>query len=226
MLRASILFLIALWPALADAASPDGTVSTPPSGVALTTAAGTWKWGGPATGRPGEYYVSLNGASATGVAELMEVANGGQLYVQTVSYGWDVWGGSGWVGVSGPPALPPPPPPVVSSVTGSGTVTCGPTTGDVKCVGSSVPGPAGATGATGATGAKGDTGATGASGATGAAGPPGPAASLTLGLPVIGSPCKPGDSEFQTNRTVNPIVMNIFVCDQTATWSGPFKVAQ
>jgi hypothetical protein len=136
-----------------------------PQGVtALTTAAGTWTWGAAAPGRPGEYSINLNGSSSGGVGVLMEVTNGGQLYVATAGMGWWLRQGTAWV-QSAPPL-------------------------------------------------------------TGPAGPAGPPNTLTLGLPVVGSSCKPGDSEFQTNRTVSPIILNIFVCDQTAAWAGPFPVAQ
>jgi hypothetical protein len=213
-LRASIIFLIALWPALAGAASPDGTTSKAPSGATLNTTAGNWTWGGAAPNRSGEYFVFLNGGSTGGIAMLMEVANGGQLYVDA-SDGWWVWQNSKWVQSAAPPA---PPSSGVSSVTGSGTVVCTPMTGDVKCVGSSVPGPAGATGATGATGAKGDTGA------TGAIGPTGPSGAMARGTPAAGSACQDGASMFDTNGTSPTTAVNIYVCDQTLHWFkiGPF----
>jgi hypothetical protein len=163
-LRASILFLIALWPALAHALSADGTISIAPNGAAITTADGTWTWGAAVAGRPGEYNLKLNGAPNSSIGLLMEVV-GGQLYVNTAKAGWWRWDGSNSV-LSGAPGAPGPP------------------------------------------------------------GPTGPPASLTLGLPVVGSPCNPADSEFQTNRTVSPMVLNLFVCDQTAKWAGPFKVTQ
>jgi hypothetical protein len=65
---------------------------------------------------------------------------------------------------------PPSPTPVVLSVTGSGTLACAPTTGDVKCVGSAVPGP------------------------------PGPSGAMARGTPTPGSPCLDGASLFDTNR--------------------------
>ncbi len=89
--------------------SPDGTTSTAPSGPALNTGAGTWTWSFAAVGRPGEYNVNLNGAAA-GVGVLMEVANGGQLYVNTAHGGWYLWNNNGFVASAGPVTPPPPPP--------------------------------------------------------------------------------------------------------------------
>jgi hypothetical protein len=55
--------------------------------------------------------VLLNGAQADGgVANEMEVANGGQLYA--IGYGgWSVWQSSAWVASSGPTSPPSPPTP-------------------------------------------------------------------------------------------------------------------
>jgi hypothetical protein len=199
MLRASVLFLVALWPALAGAVSPDGTTSTAPGGPALTTAAGTWTWGSAA--RTGEYNVNLNGSYSNGVGVLMEVANGGQLYVNTASAGWWLRQGSNWVSSAAPPAPPagvagPPGPP-------------GPT---------GPAGPTGPTGATGATGAKGDTGATGPAGLSGA---------MARGTPVAGSACQDGASLFDTNGTSPTTAVNVYVCDQTLHWFriGPFTAS-
>src|SRR5438034_846679 len=83
-------------PPPAPAVSPDGTTSTAPNGAALNTTAGTWAWSVPAVGRPGEYYVNLNGAAA-GIGMLMEVANNGQLYVGTAQGGWYLWQNNGFV---------------------------------------------------------------------------------------------------------------------------------
>lgn len=83
--------------------SPDGTTSTAPTGAALTTTAGTWTWGSAVGGRPGEYQLNLNGAWS-GTAFLMEVANGGQLYVNT-SFGWYLYGAGGWASSSPPGTL-------------------------------------------------------------------------------------------------------------------------
>src|SRR5207253_1876335 len=82
----------------------------------LRTAAGTWAWGAAASGRPGEYNVNLNG-SAVGVGLLIEVAKGGQLYVNTANLGWYLWQGSGWVHSTDPGPSPPPPAPTPTSVT-------------------------------------------------------------------------------------------------------------
>lgn len=106
MLRAGILFLIALWPTLAHAVSPDGTTSIAPNGAAITTAAGTWTWGAGASGRPGEYRLNLNGSPNSSVGLLMEVV-GGQLYVNTANAGWWRWDGTNSV-FSGAPGAPGP----------------------------------------------------------------------------------------------------------------------
>jgi hypothetical protein len=42
----------------------------------------------------------------------MEVANGGQLYVDTANNGWYLWN-NGWVASAGPVTQSPPPPPAV-----------------------------------------------------------------------------------------------------------------
>jgi hypothetical protein len=90
-------------------------------------------------------------------------------------------------------------------------VACTPTTGDVKCVGSSVPGPAGATGATGPAGA---------TGSTGPAGPVGPSGAMARGTPAAGSSCQDGASLFDTSG-ISPTSVNIYVCDQSLHW---FKI--
>jgi hypothetical protein len=91
--------------------SADGTTSTEPSGATLLTAEGKWTWGASASGRPGEALVLLNGSSTGGVGSLMEVANGGKLYVNTINYGWWVWSNGGYTRTSPPSTTPPPPPP-------------------------------------------------------------------------------------------------------------------
>ncbi len=81
--------------------SPDGTISTAPSGAALTTNAGTFSWGG--TAPQGQIYILLNGGGSNGWAAKMEVADGGKLYAYN-SYlnGWYVWNGAGWSATSAP----------------------------------------------------------------------------------------------------------------------------
>lgn len=99
------------------ATSPDGTVSTPPSGPALTAGdGGVWAWSSAAAGRPGEYIVKLNAGATYGIGSSMEVAGGGKLYVNTVNNGWYVWTSNGFVPSAAPPAVAPPPvvPPPVS----------------------------------------------------------------------------------------------------------------
>ena len=96
--------------ATADPGSPDGTTSSQPNGPALTTVDGTWTWGAAAAGRPGESWVNLNGTQ-TGIGFVMEVANGGKLYLNTKDKGWYIWTGTAFVLNGGPPPAPPPPPP-------------------------------------------------------------------------------------------------------------------
>jgi hypothetical protein len=89
--------------------SPDGSTSSAPSGPALVTLSGIWTWDGAAGGRPGEYNVLLNGSGANGgIGNLMEVNNGGQFYIDTVSLGWFVWnsGTQTYSASSGPTASP------------------------------------------------------------------------------------------------------------------------
>jgi hypothetical protein len=93
------------------AISPDGAKSSAPSGAALTTTAGVWTWGAAAAGRPGENTINLNGVYAPGIGNLMEVANGGKLYVNTATAGWYVWSNGAFAVSSDPTAPPPPPPP-------------------------------------------------------------------------------------------------------------------
>jgi hypothetical protein len=89
---------------------------------------------------------------------------------------------------------------VVSTVTGSGTVSCAPTTGDVICTGSS---------------------------ATGPTGPMGPSGAMARGTPAAGSSCQDGASLFDTNGTSPTSAVNIYVCDQTLHWFkiGPFPAS-
>ncbi len=72
-------------------ASPDGTILTAPSSGSLTTAAGIWTFG-TTQPQPGQYVIFLNGNYVGGWAGLMEVDNGGQLYVyNSVVNQWFVW---------------------------------------------------------------------------------------------------------------------------------------
>jgi hypothetical protein len=87
--------------------SPDGTIISGGTGT-LTTAAGTWSFGAPAPGRPGEWLILLNGSSSNGgVSASLEVANGGQIYALTAYGSWWTWNGS-WTQTSAPPTPPPP----------------------------------------------------------------------------------------------------------------------
>jgi len=91
-------------PALAQSVSPDGSVISNDTGT-LTTAAGTWSFGGPAPGRPGEWLILLNGsASNGGVSANLEVANGGQMYALTASGSWWIWQNGSWTQTSAPSA--------------------------------------------------------------------------------------------------------------------------
>jgi hypothetical protein len=90
-------------------ASPDGTTISGGTGT-LKTAAGTWSFGGPAPGRPGEYLILLNGNPTGGISASLEVANGGQLYALTAYGSWWDWTGTGWMETSAPPPPTAPPP--------------------------------------------------------------------------------------------------------------------
>jgi hypothetical protein len=85
---------------ISPSSSADGTTSSSPNGPTLITSAGSWTWGSAASDRPGEYYIKLNGVATTGIGNLMEVANGGKLYFNTVSFGWYLW--QEWVSVANP----------------------------------------------------------------------------------------------------------------------------
>lgn len=85
---------------ISSSGSADGTTSSSPNGPTLITSAGSWTWGGAASGRPGEYYIKLNGVTTAGIGNLMEVANGGKLYYNTVSLGWYLW--QEWISVANP----------------------------------------------------------------------------------------------------------------------------
>ena len=103
MTRWLILLCFVALPAQAASVNPDGTTSAAPNGPALTTAAGVWTWTGAAPGRPGEYYVNLNAVTHVGIGTMMEVANNGQLYVQTAGGGWYLWN-NGFTQSAAPPA--------------------------------------------------------------------------------------------------------------------------
>jgi hypothetical protein len=53
----------------------------------------------------------------------MEVANSGQLYVDTANLGWFLWENNGFVASAGPVTPPPPPPPPPSPTAAVITVT-------------------------------------------------------------------------------------------------------
>jgi hypothetical protein len=84
------------------ALSPDGTISSAPNGGNLTALSGAWSWGNAVANRPGEYIIALNGTPTIGVGKLMEVAHGGNVYLQTVSWGWFTWNNGAWVGTGAP----------------------------------------------------------------------------------------------------------------------------
>jgi hypothetical protein len=220
MSRAGVLFLVALWPALAGAATVQVNGSSGPITVAVGSTITVTVTGGP--GNPGDwmalYAAGAQGGSwldwrwlktdtmsgtvppapgvTSGTVHLVVPSTAGQYQVNLQTNNtYNIAASSAAITASTAPP-PPPPPSVVSSVTGSGTVACTPMTGDVKCVGSSVPGPAGLSGA------------------------------LARGTPVAGSACQDGASLFDTNGT-SPTSVNIYVCDQTLHWFkiGPFPAS-
>ena len=99
---AIVLALICYSPALAQSVLPDGSVISNDTGT-LMTAAGTWSFGGPAPGRPGEWLILLNGsASNGGISADLEVANGGQIYALTAFGSWWIWQNGSWAQTSAP----------------------------------------------------------------------------------------------------------------------------
>jgi len=90
----ALLMALACMPALAQSVSPDGSVISNGTGT-LTTSAGTWRFGGPAPSRPGEWLILLNG-SANGISAHLEVANGGQMYALTAAGSWFIWQNGSW----------------------------------------------------------------------------------------------------------------------------------
>src|SRR6516164_6364728 len=102
-----LLMVLGCTPALAQSVSPDGSVISNGTGT-LTNAAGTWSFGGPARGRPGEWLILLNGsASNGGVSAALEVANGGQIYALTAAGSWWIWQNGSWTPTSAPAAVSP-----------------------------------------------------------------------------------------------------------------------
>jgi hypothetical protein len=86
----------------AGSVSPDGSIISNDTGT-LMTAAGTWSFGGPAPGRPGEWLILLNGsASNGGVSSKLEVAHGGQIYALTAAGSWWIWQNGRWAQTSAP----------------------------------------------------------------------------------------------------------------------------
>ncbi len=105
--------------------SPDGSSILGGTG-SLMTAAGTWTFGASTPAYPGYWVILLNGGWAQGgVANKLEVLNGGKLYHFGTDHRWYVWGsGGGWLVTSDPHPAPPPPPPspdgsAISGGTGS-----------------------------------------------------------------------------------------------------------
>jgi hypothetical protein len=88
----------------------DLVTSSAPNGAPLATSAGVWSWGPAEAGRiigsggdAGGYVIYLNGSQPGSAAgTVLEVAHGGQLYVNTSSAGWYLWNGSGFT-----PSSPP-----------------------------------------------------------------------------------------------------------------------
>lgn len=98
-----IILLLLTAPAAAQT-SPDGTTIAGGAG-SLTNAQGTWSFGDPAPGRPGEWWLLLNNSNTGGIGAELEIDNGSNIYTLTAYGNWWVWSGS-WV----PTDIPPPPP--------------------------------------------------------------------------------------------------------------------
>jgi hypothetical protein len=90
----------------AGAISSDGSTLTftqSQAGSTLVTSAGTWNFG-TASNVYGNT-VLLNGGGTDGVATLLEVASGGQLYAQASDHSWWRWNNAGfWSSSTAPPA--------------------------------------------------------------------------------------------------------------------------
>jgi hypothetical protein len=131
--------------AAAQAASPDGTTITAPSG-SVVSVDGTWTFG--TITSAGGNALLLNGVNTGGgFANVLEVANCGHIYAFTLTKNWYTFTNGGWQGGAIPPT---------SSSCGGSTV-----------------GPQGPPGATGPAGPQGPIGATGPAGPMGPAGPAG-----------------------------------------------------
>src|SRR5438270_13532678 len=86
--------------------SPDGSTLAVSSTLNLVTSAGTWSFS--TTANPFGNLILINGQSAaSGSAVRLEVANGGNLYVDNSQGQWWLWNGSGWNASAAPPALSP-----------------------------------------------------------------------------------------------------------------------
>lgn len=83
--------------------SPDGTILLATQSGSLQANSGAWTFG-QATGSNGDHFVLLNGATppTPGAGTEMEVANGGNLYVENSSAQWYEWLNNGWGGVANP----------------------------------------------------------------------------------------------------------------------------
>jgi hypothetical protein len=87
--------------------SADGSiVMQPPATGSLNTLSGAWTFGSATP--PNGYNILLNGASAAGgQASLLEVNNGGQMYVFTGTSAWYLWSNGGWSQLSAGPTVTP-----------------------------------------------------------------------------------------------------------------------
>jgi hypothetical protein len=94
--------------AIQIALTADGVTSPAPNGGPLATSAGVWSWGPAQAGRQlgggafqGDNVLYLNGKEV-GSGFLMEVAHGGQFYVNNSLFGWFRWNGTQFVSTSAP----------------------------------------------------------------------------------------------------------------------------
>jgi hypothetical protein len=71
--------------------SPDGSMLTVSETRTLMTANGVWSFGAADPSYPGNSLVLLNGISTSYHASIIEINNGGKVYIYGVNDTWSVW---------------------------------------------------------------------------------------------------------------------------------------